>query len=73
MDATMSGKSAGLWAIAAISAALMIFRVDWWWWGTKIEPLMFGWLSVPMLYQLFIWLAGWALVLWICSIWKRED
>ncbi|MCL6611419.1 MAG: hypothetical protein K6T66_07770 [Peptococcaceae bacterium] len=45
-----------------LSAVLMIIRVDWWWWGHKVDPLVFGWLSYPMIYQIFIWLAGWGLV-----------
>lgn len=48
--------------VFVMAAVLMIIRVDWWWWGKKIEPLVFGWLSYPMLYQLAIWLIGWGLV-----------
>lgn len=51
-------------AFVFVSAAiLMIIRVDWWWWGKKVEPLVFGWLSYPVLYQLAIWAAGYVLVI----------
>lgn len=46
-----------------VAAILMVIRVDWWWWGDKVEPLVFGWLSYPVLYQLVIWAAGYALVI----------
>ena len=60
--------------IYILSAILMIVRVDWWWWGTKIQPLYFGWFSVPMVYQLGIWIAGTALVFWLClGVWKKAD
>jgi hypothetical protein len=43
---------------------LMILRVDIWWWGDAMRPVLFGWLTVPMLYQLAIWVCGWLLVLY---------
>lgn len=60
--------------IYVLAAVLMVIRVDWWWWGIKIQPLIFGWMSVPMIYQLGIWLAGTALVFWLClSAWKQGE
>jgi hypothetical protein len=57
-----------------LSVILMIIRVDWWWWGKKIDPLFGGWLSIPMLYQLGIWIAGTGLVFWLCiGVWKQSD
>jgi hypothetical protein len=43
---------------------LMIVRVDFWWWGEATRPVLLGWLTAPMLYQLGIWAAGWMLVLY---------
>jgi hypothetical protein len=64
------GLEAVVYVIAAI---LMIIRIDFWWWGTKIHPIMAGWLTIPMLYHFFIFLAGYALVLIICFvIWDTE-
>ena len=57
-----------------LCVVLMILRIDWWWWGDKIYPLMGGWLSIPMLYQLGIWLAGTCLVFWLCiGVWEKND
>ena len=52
---------------------LFIFRIDWWWWGWKIEPLVFGWLTYPMLYQLLIWLLGWIVVVVTCKYLWPDD
>lgn len=75
MDESKSRRKRSiLITIFILSIILMIIRVDWWWWGAKIHPLLFGWLSVPMLYQLFIWLAGTALVFWLCiGVWKNAN
>ncbi len=60
--------------IYCLSVLLMVVRIDWWWWGTKIDPLIFGWLTIPMLYQIGIWLAGIALVFWLCiGVWAKQD
>lgn len=57
--------------IAAI--ALLFLRVDVWWWGKKIHPIIGGWITVPMLYQLGIWAIGVALVYTVCFVvWKDE-
>ncbi len=65
---------ATLTIIYILSVVLMVIRVDWWWWGTKIHPLIGGWLSVPMLYQVGIWLAGTGLVFWLCiGVWGKQD
>jgi len=50
-----------------IAVILMVIRVDWWWYGKKVGPFVFGWLSYPMLYQLGIWLAGWIVVIITCK------
>jgi len=56
------------------AAILLIIRVDFWWWRKKIYPFIFGWITIPMLYQFLIWVAGFALVSYICiSIWKDPD
>lgn len=60
--------------IYLLSVVLMVLRVDWWWWGTKIEPFIAGWLTIPMLYQLGIWAAGTTLVFWLClGVWRYLD
>jgi hypothetical protein len=60
--------------ISFLAVILMIIRVDWWWWGKKIGPLYGGWFSIPMFYQLGIWIAGTALVFWLClGVWKQSD
>jgi hypothetical protein len=64
------GLEAFLYVAAAI---LMIIRIDFWWWGTKIHPIIAGWLTIPMLYQFLIWLAGYVLVLILCfRVWDVE-
>lgn len=65
---------ATLTIIYILSVVLMVIRVDWWWWGTKINPLIGGWLSLPMLYQMGIWLIGTGLVFWLCiGVWAKQD
>ncbi|MCX7966215.1 MAG: hypothetical protein N2596_06285 [Syntrophorhabdaceae bacterium] len=55
------------------AAVLLIIRVDLWWWGKKIYPILFGWITIPMIYQFLIWLAGFGLVLYICfSLWDKD-
>jgi hypothetical protein len=59
-----------------ISAAvlLMILRVDLWWWGDVSRPVFLGWLTVPMVYQLGIWAAGWLLVLYTTDhLWSGPE
>jgi hypothetical protein len=59
--------------IYVLACVLLIIRVDFWWWGTKIQPIIAGWLTIPMLYQLFIWAAGVVLVYIVCLVvWKDE-
>ena len=61
----MSGSiRARVWTIALIAAALMILRVDFWWWGVAMPPVLFDAVNLPMLYQFAIWVAGWALVVY---------
>ncbi len=65
------GTKAGI--VYFLAAVLMIIRIDLWWWGTKIHPIIAGWLTIPMLYQFAIWVAGYILVLIICfCIWDTE-
>lgn len=60
--------------VFSAAALLMIVRVDFWWWGDPSPALVFGWLTVPMLYQLGIWLGGWALVLYTAShLWRDSE
>jgi hypothetical protein len=57
-----------------LAAALMVLRVDLWWWGEPTPPILFGWLTAPMLYQLGVWAAGYALVIYTARvIWPAED
>ena len=51
----------------------MILRVDFWWWNEVKPPVLFGWLTVPMLYQLGILLCGWALAVYAAGhLWKDD-
>ncbi|HOV90414.1 MAG TPA: hypothetical protein PKW07_06835 [Syntrophorhabdaceae bacterium] len=59
--------------IYIIAAILLIVRVDFWWWGKKIYPFILGWITVPMIYQFLIWVAGFGLVSYICfSLWGKD-
>jgi urea transporter len=65
--------SAKLAAVIVAAAALMILRVDFWWWNERMPPVLFGWLTLPMLYQLGILLCGWALAVYASNnLWKDE-
>ncbi len=44
--------------VYVLALILMIIRVDIWWWGEEMPLVLFGWINVPMLYQLGIWVAG---------------
>lgn len=56
------------------AAILLIIRVDIWWWGKKIYPLILGWITIPMIYQFLIWVAGFVLVSYVCFVlWKDPD
>jgi len=57
-----------------IAALLMVVRVDYWWWGEEMPLILFGWISLPMLYQAGIWLAGYLLVIYVATkIWTDEE
>ena len=59
--------------IYILAGVLLVIRVDFWWWGTKIKPIIAGWLTIPMLYQFFIWAVGVILVYIVCLVvWKDE-
>jgi hypothetical protein len=61
-------------AVIAAAVALMILRVDFWWWNRMMLPTLFGWLSVPMLYQLGILLCGWALAVYAAGhLWTEDE
>jgi hypothetical protein len=65
--------NAKLLAVIAAAVALMILRVDYWWWNETMPPVLFGWLTVPMLYQLGILVCGWALAVYAANnLWKDE-
>jgi hypothetical protein len=50
-----------------------IRHVDFWWWNELKPPMLLGWLSVPMLYQLGILLCGWALAVYAAGhLWKDD-
>ena len=54
-----------------LAAVIMIVRVDIWWWGSLGSRLFLGWISVPMIYQFAMFVAGYALVTALCLIiWK---
>lgn len=56
-----------------VAIVLLFLRIDFWWWGTKIHPIIAGWITVPMLYQIGIWAVGVALVYLVCfTVWKDE-
>ena len=60
--------------VYVIAALLMFVRVDYWWWGKDMPMILFGWISLPMLYQVGIWLAGYLLVLYVATkIWTDEE
>ncbi|MFH0975945.1 MAG: hypothetical protein V1874_09205 [Spirochaetota bacterium] len=60
--------------VYVVAAILCVIRIDFWWWGTKIYPIYAGWITVPMIYQFFIWLAGTALVYIICfTVWPEDE
>lgn len=60
--------------VYALAAVLIIIRVDWWWWGKDFKPVLGGWLALPEIYQLLIWLAGYALVAYtVYGIWPSND
>jgi len=60
--------------IYVIAGLLMIFRADWWWWGKATPIVLFGWLSVAEVYQLGIFIVGWALVFYAAyGVWKIDD
>lgn len=63
----------GLEALVYVCAVILMFiRVDLWWWG-KDMPVYAGWITVPMLYQLGIWAAGYILVFIVCfKVWRTE-
>jgi hypothetical protein len=59
--------------IYVIAGIILIVRIDFWWWGKKIHPIIAGWLTIPMIYQFFLWAVGYALVLIVCfKIWDTE-
>ena len=66
-------KNALLKIVYALAVVLLFLRVDFWWWGTKIHPIIAGWITLPMLYQLGIWVVGVILVYIVCLVvWKDE-
>jgi hypothetical protein len=60
--------------VYTLAVVLLFLRVDLWWWGKKIHPIIAGWITFPMIYQMFIWAAGVALVYTICyKVWDIDD
>jgi len=69
---TTEAKQKSVWIVYLLAAILMIIRVDFWWWGKEMPLVLFGWLSIPMLYQFGIWVAGFLLVLYVANyIWTE--
>jgi hypothetical protein len=59
--------------VFAAAVLLMLIRVDFWWWGEVSPPVLFGWLTAPMLYHLGIWFSGWMLVLYAANhLWTDQ-
>lgn len=52
------------WLTGILVLLVMVLRVDYWWWGQEMPPVLFGVFNLPMLYNLLIFLAGWALVVY---------
>lgn len=66
-------KKTLLTLVYVLAVVLLFIRIDLWWWGTKIHPIIAGWITLPMLYQLGIWAAGVTLVFIVCfAIWKDD-
>ncbi|MBN1308942.1 MAG: hypothetical protein JXA18_13550 [Chitinispirillaceae bacterium] len=69
----MSNKAL-LTFVYVLAVVLLFIRIDLWWWGTKIHPIIAGWITLPMLYQLGIWAAGVALIFIVCfAVWKDDS
>lgn len=55
------------------AAILLVIRVDLWWWGKKIYPILLGWITIPMIYQFCIWFIGFLLVIYLCNaVWGKD-
>lgn len=61
------------WIVGLAALLLLIVRVDIWWWGVEMPPVLFGSLNLPMLYQFVLWLAGWALTWYAVDTLKLEE
>jgi hypothetical protein len=55
------------WIIGTLVMLVMIVRVDIWWWGEPMPPVLFGVFNLPMLYQFALWVVGWALVIYTAN------
>jgi hypothetical protein len=67
-------KKTILTVVYILATILLFVRVDLWWWGTKIQPIIAGWITLPMLYQLGIWLAGSILLYVLCyAVWTDDE
>jgi hypothetical protein len=59
--------------VTVAACALMLLRVDFWWWNEIMPPVLFGWLTMPMLYQLAIFMCGWWLAVYAAgNLWKED-
>ncbi|MBI4520361.1 MAG: hypothetical protein HY701_05965 [Gemmatimonadetes bacterium] len=61
---TRSARRRQAWIVGLLALLLMLVRVDFWWWGVNMPPVLFGSINLPMLYQGVLWLAGWALTVY---------
>jgi hypothetical protein len=55
------------WIIGTLIMLVMTLRVDFWWWGREMPPVLLGVFNLPMLYQFALWAIGWALVVYTAN------
>lgn len=61
------------WIVGPLALLLMIIRVDIWWWGDEMPPVLFGAFNLPMIYQFVLWAAGWALTVYAVDTLGLEE
>jgi hypothetical protein len=61
------------WIVGSLALLIMVVRVDFWWWGEVMPPVLFGTVNLPMLYQGVLWAAGWALTVYAVDALKLEE
>jgi len=61
------------WIVGLLALLLMIVRVDFWWWGKDMPPILFGAVNLPMIYQFVLWGAGWALTVYAVDTLRLDE